>query len=373
MDKTDVKIDALKPLFGGVREGCGPLVMAGPCSAESREQTLRTARELSETGIRVFRAGVWKPRTKPGSFEGIGVRALAWLAEVRDKTGMLPVMEIATPVHLRQALRAGVTDFWIGARTTANPFAVQEMADALASLTPEQRDRITVLVKNPVNPDLELWIGALQRLYASGVRRLGAIHRGFSAYGETFYRNRPEWSIPIELRRRVPGLPVICDPSHIGGRRDLILPLSQQALDMDFDGLIIESHCDPDSALSDSAQQVTPAQLAGILSRLSPRRCCDARGSLDIYREEIDRIDDEIVSLLARRMDVADRIGRLKQREGMPVVQPSRYNALMARRAEEGRRLGLSPDFLRKVFGAIHEESVRVQVSLDGDIGGKDN
>lgn len=365
MEKTDAYIDGLQPLFGGLCRRVSPLVMAGPCSAESREQTLVTARMLSESGIRVFRAGVWKPRTRPGSFEGMGARALPWLAEVREQTGMLPVTEIATPVHLRQAMRAGIRDFWIGARTTANPFAVQELADALAALPVGERRDITLLVKNPVNPDLELWIGALQRLYAAGVRRLGAIHRGFSAYGETFYRNRPEWSIPIELKRRIPGLPVICDPSHIGGRRDLIEPLSQQALDMDFDGLIIETHCDPDSALSDSAQQVTPQALAGILARLSPRRGSGALGSLDIYREEIDRIDDEIVALLSRRMDVAEKIGRLKQREGMPVVQPKRYNALMARRADEGARQGLSPEFLRKVFGAIHEESVRVQVSLD--------
>lgn len=367
MGKTEEKIDGLGPLFGEEVSKDKPVIIAGPCSAESYEQTLCTARGLQECGIRVFRAGLWKPRTKPGSFEGVGARGLRWVREACSVCGMIPATEIASPSHLHQALRSGIHDFWIGARTTANPFAVQSLADALATLGSRELDRMTLLVKNPVNPDLELWIGALQRIHRSGVRRLGAIHRGFSAYGERYYRNRPEWSIPIELKRRVPGLPVICDPSHIGGRRDLILTLSQEALDMDFDGLIIESHCDPDGALSDSSQQVTPAELGRILGSLVRRSGAERTGVLDVYRDEIDRIDDEIVALLGRRMEVAGRIGELKQRAGMPVVQPARYNALMARRAEEGERVGLRPEFLRKVFGAVHEESVRLQVGIDKD------
>jgi len=357
----------LEPLFGEDGPGERPLVIAGPCSAESREQTLRTASELKEGGIRFFRAGLWKPRTKPGSFEGVGSRGLPWLSEVRQRLGMAVATEVATAAHVRLALGAGLDAFWIGARTSANPFAVQEIADVLAALPAARREAVTVLVKNPVNPDLELWIGALQRIYAAGIRRLGAVHRGFSAYGEHLYRNRPEWRIPIELRRRFPQLPLICDPSHIGGRRDLIQPISQQALDMDFDGLIIESHCRPDCALSDSGQQVTPGQLAEILGHLHIRSGHGAAESLRIYREEIDRIDTELVSLLARRMGVSAEIGRLKLSEGLPVIQPERYNDLMERRVAEAARMGLPEQFMRTLFGTIHEESVRRQLELGNE------
>lgn len=358
-------IDKLEPLFGSRPEPGRRIFIAGPCSAESRDQVLSAARELAAAGIRYFRAGLWKPRTKPGCFEGVGARGLPWLAEVRDRTGMTPVTEVATAAHLRGALRAGIDAFWIGARTSANPFAVQDIADEIASLPPDVRSRITMLVKNPVNPDLELWIGALERIYAAGVRRLGAVHRGFSAYGDHLYRNIPEWRIPIELFRRLPGLPVLCDPSHIGGRRELIMPLAQQAMDMDFSGLIIESHCDPDAALSDSAQQLTPHALADILTRLSFRKGAADKECLHMYREEIDRIDDEIISLLARRMDVSREIGRLKLREGLPVIQPDRYNDLMARRVADARGLGLDEGFMRNILSAVHAESVRQQVLLE--------
>lgn len=354
----------LDSLFGAEYSGQRPLVIAGPCSAESRGQTLRTAGELADAGVRFYRAGLWKPRTKPGSFEGVGARGLPWLAEVRNRLGMPVATEVATAAHVRLALNAGLDSFWIGARTSANPFAVQEIADVLATLPAARRDAITVLVKNPVNPDLELWIGALQRIYAAGIRRIGAVHRGFSAYGEHLYRNQPEWRIPIELRRRFPQLPLICDPSHIGGRRDLILPISQQAMDMDFDGLIIESHCDPDNALSDSAQQVTPACLAGILAALRIRSGAGAAESLRIYRDEIDRIDTELVSLLARRMSVSREIGKLKLSERLPVIQPERYNDLMERRVSDAVRMGLSGQFMKNIFGTIHEESVRQQLEL---------
>ncbi len=362
-----VEFKDLIPVFYAESQCGSPVIIAGPCSAESRAQTLRTAEELASAGIRYFRAGVWKPRTRPGSFEGVGAKALPWLAEVREKTDMTPMTEIASPAHLRNALRAGICTVWIGARTAANPFAVQEIADFISGLPRGEKDRMGVLVKNPVNPDLELWIGALQRLYRAGVRRLGAIHRGFSAYGNHLYRNVPEWRIPIELKRRIPSLPLICDPSHIGGRRDLIGKISQQALDMRFDGLIVESHCDPDCALSDSAQQVTPSELSTIL--LSLRSCPDstAEDSLRVYREEIDIIDEELVSLLSRRMEVARRIGGLKIREGVSVVQPGRYSMLMEHRVADGERLGLCPEFMRRILGVIHEESVRQLLSLRGN------
>ena len=258
----------LAPLFSSDIMSRRPFVLAGPCSAESESQIMEAARSLSAAGIKIFRAGVWKPRTKPGGFEGIGTPALQWLAKVKAETGMLIATEVANERHTREALDAGVDVLWIGARTSANPFAVQEIADVLAALPQERRDSLAVLVKNPVNPDLELWIGAMERINGAGIRRIGAIHRGFSAYGKHIYRNPPKWRIPIELHRRLPDLPIICDPSHIGGKRELIGPLSQQALDMNFDGLIIESHCHPDNALSDSAQQVTPEVLAYILDTL---------------------------------------------------------------------------------------------------------
>ena len=263
-----MSITDLKPLFDAELFGDSPIILAGPCSAESEAQVLEAARALSKEGIKIFRAGVWKPRTKPGGFEGIGSPALSWLRKVKEETGMLTATEVANTRHLEEALAAGIDVLWIGARTSANPFAVQELADIFASLTPERRDSLTVLVKNPVNPDLELWIGALERIYGSGIRRLGAIHRGFSSYGKHIYRNPPKWRIPIELHRRLPQLPIICDPSHIGGKRELIAPLSQQALDMNFDGLIIESHCHPEEALSDASQQLTPESLGYIVNSL---------------------------------------------------------------------------------------------------------
>ena len=361
MERT---LENLEPLFGVPQEPGHPVLIAGPCSAESRDQVLSVAMALASQGIRYFRAGIWKPRTKPGCFEGVGTRGLPWLAEVREKTGLVPVTEIASSVHLKSALRSGINAFWIGARTAANPFAVQDIADGLASLSFEKKSNITILVKNPVNPDIDLWIGALERLYDAGIRRLGAIHRGFSAYGEHLYRNVPEWRIPIELFRRVHGLPVLCDPSHIGGRREFILPISQQAMDMNFNGLIIESHCDPSSALSDSAQQVTPEELSKIIGSLTLRKDTDNKECLRVFREEIDRIDDDLISLLARRMEVSREIGGLKLRENLPVIQRDRYNDLMARRVVDGRRLGLDEDFMRNILSAIHEESVRQQLSL---------
>ena len=255
----------IKPIkFCGV-DSKRPVVIAGPCSAETEEQVMETAKDLAKNGVRIFRAGIWKPRTKPGGFEGVGSVGLTWLQEVKKETGMLVATEVANKQHVEEALNAGVDVLWIGARTSANPFAMQEIADSLVGAD------VPVLVKNPVNPDLELWIGAMQRIYNAGIRQIGAIHRGFSAYGKHLYRNMPQWHIPIELRRRMPELTLICDPSHIGGKRELVAPLSQQAMDMGFDGLIVESHCDPDSAWSDKSQQVTPEVLNFILNMLVVR------------------------------------------------------------------------------------------------------
>ena len=356
-----MEMNDLQPLFPGI--AAEELIMAGPCSAENPEQVMTTARELATNGIRVFRAGVWKPRTKPGGFEGIGAPALQWLADVKAETGMLIATEVANERHLREALDAGIDAIWIGARTAANPFAVQEIADVLAALPQERRDNLAVLVKNPVNPDLELWIGALERIYGAGIRRLGAIHRGFSAYGTHLYRNPPKWRIPIELKRRLPNLPLICDPSHIGGKRELIAPLSQQALDMKFDGLIIETHCNPDAALSDKDQQITPDVLNYILSTLVRRQSDSTTESLSILRQKIDRLDDELLELLANRMRVAREIGRYKREHDMPIVQPERYNSLMQNRVQAALHLDLGEEFIRTILSTIHEESVRQQLN----------
>ncbi|MBP2690747.1 MAG: bifunctional 3-deoxy-7-phosphoheptulonate synthase/chorismate mutase type II [Muribaculaceae bacterium] len=352
-------MDNLQPLFPTV-DSTKPIIIAGPCSAETEQQVLETARGLAANGIKIFRAGIWKPRTHPGGFEGVGEAGLAWLAKVKEETGMLTATEVANSQHVALALEARVDALWIGARTSANPFAMQEIADALAAAG---RD-VPVLVKNPVNPDLELWIGAMQRIYNAGIRRIGAIHRGFSAYGRHLYRNLPQWRIPIELRRRFPELPVFCDPSHIGGKRELIAPISQQALDMSFSGLIIESHCDPDCAWSDKTQQITPEVLNFILHTLVLRDKSTSTESLALLRQQIDRIDDELLELLDKRMRVAREIGHYKQEHSMPVIQAGRYNDLMQRRVATAEEMGMSPDFMRSVLAAIHEESVRQQIEI---------
>ena len=357
-------IKQLKPVFGTPIDREHPIVIAGPCSAESEEQTLSTARMLAGKGIKIFRAGVWKPRTKPGGFEGRGKAALEWLMKVKETTGMRIATEIANRKHLEEALTIDIDAVWIGARTSANPFAVQEIADALALLSPERKEMLTVLIKNPINPDLELWIGAIERIYASGMRRIGAIHRGFSSYGKHIYRNQPRWAIPIELSRRIPGLPIIFDPSHVGGRRDLVAKLAHQAIDMNFEGLIIESHCNPDCALSDASQQVTPDELASILRSLNKRGSSGTSVSLDDLREKIDRIDNELLELLSKRMVISREIGLYKKQHKLPVVQTGRYKDLMEKRVADGEKLELSPDFVRSFLACIHEESVRQQIEL---------
>ena len=352
-------MEELQPLFPSLSLS-RPVVIAGPCSAESEEQVLKTARELASNGIKIFRAGIWKPRTSPGGFEGVGLIGLPWLRKVKEETGMLTATEVANRKHVEQALEAGIDILWIGARTSANPFAMQEIADTLAAA----RVDIPVLVKNPVNPDLELWIGALKRLYNAGIRRLGAIHRGFSTYGQHIYRNLPQWRIPIELKRRYPDLPVFCDPSHIAGKRELIASVSQQAMDMNFYGLIVESHCDPDCAWSDKNQQVTPEVLSLILSTLVLRGESTTTESLSLLRRDIDRVDDELIELLARRMRIAAEIGQYKKEHNMPVIQADRYNDLMENRVKSAEAVGMSDEFIRTVLAAIHEESVRKQLEI---------
>ncbi len=352
----NTSFENIKPLPG--TDSHGHILIAGPCSAESRLQVLDTAQQLAAGGVKVFRAGVWKPRTRPGGFEGIGVPALSWLAEVKQTTGMLIATEVATRSHVEAAIQAGIDILWIGARTSANPFAVQEVADAIAAAP----RRPAVLVKNPICTDIELWIGALQRILSAGVQHIAASHRGFSSYGDSIYRNRPYWSIPIELHRRIPGLQIICDPSHIAGRRDLVETVASQALDMNFAGLIVEAHCAPDTALSDKAQQLTPSELLSMIARLHREPAQMQPEALDALRSHIDAIDDELVDVLRRRMEISAEIGRYKHAAGMSVVQPVRYNSLIERRVAAGTAVGLDPDFMRRLFSTIHEESVRHQL-----------
>lgn len=330
-------------------------IMAGPCSAESEAQTLGIAHELHTLGIRLFRASLWKPRTRPGGFEGVGEAGIPWLKRVHEELGMQVATEVATASHIDAMLSAGLTTFWIGARTTSSPFAMTEIAEALRGV------EATVLVKNPINPDVELWEGALLRLATVGIKHIGAIHRGFSTYGQSQYRNTPLWQIPIELKRRHPDLTIISDPSHIGGRRDLIEPLSRLAIEMHFDGLLIETHTEPDLALSDSYQQITPAVLAHIIERLPIPPADSEDDELRSLRTDIDRIDHNMLSLLAERMVLAARIGAHKRERNLCILQPARYRQLLEERIALGKQLGLDESFIHELFSSIHEASVHIQ------------
>ena len=335
-----------------------PFVIAGPCSAETEDQVMSTALELARKGCHNYRAGVWKPRTKPGGFEGKGEEALGWLRQVKVETGMCITTEVAKPEHVELCLKYDIDILWIGARTSANPFAMQDLADSLRGVD------IPVFVKNPVNPDLELWIGAMERINQAGVKRLAAIHRGFSSYDQKIYRNLPMWQIPMELHRRIPHLPLICDPSHIGGRRDLIAPLCQQAMDLGFDGLIIESHCNPDAAWSDAKQQIAPDVLDYILSLLVVRDEHSTTEGITLLRKQIDELDNDLMELLAKRMRVCREIGQYKKEHNMTVYQANRYNEILEKRGAQGSLMGMDANFIAKVFEGVHEESVRQQIEI---------
>lgn len=353
----------LEPLSSwGIKNTKRPLIIAGPCSAETEEQTVNTAMELSKRGIEIFRAGIWKPRTRPNSFEGVGTVGLSWLRSVKKETGMLTAIEVANVRHVFEALKYGVDILWIGARTSANPFAVQEIADALNGVD------IPVLVKNPVNPDVELWIGAIERINKAGINKLGAIHRGFSSYEKSLYRNVPQWQIPIELRRRMRNLPVICDPSHISGNAEYVLEISQKAMDLSHDGLIIESHLNPKKALSDAKQQLTPDQLIEILNKLVLRESKsekkEAQSSLMELRNQIDMIDDELLNILERRMLVADNIGKVKKENNIRILQTNRWDEILNKMMLKGNKKGLSQEFIDKLFRAVHQESINHQTKI---------
>lgn len=346
-----------QPILGA--EHKRPLLIAGPCSAETEEQVLQTARELAPQGIDLFRAGIWKPRTRPGEFEGIGTPGLAWLRRVKEETGLRTTTEVANTQHVFEALKYGIDVLWIGARTTVNPFSVQEVADALAGVD------IPVLIKNPVNPDLKLWIGAIERVYKAGIRRIAVIHRGFSHHGETRYRNVPRWQIPIELKRLFPDLPILCDNSHICGRRDTLQAVAQQALDFNYDGLMTEVHPTPDAAWSDAAQQITPAQYGLLTQELHFRESGGEDATflqnIDHLRHQIDDIDEELFQMLAQRMKLAQGIGEYKKRNNIAIVQPARWNEIVERATAKARTQGLSDDFVEMVLRAIHEESIKQQ------------
>lgn len=342
-----------------MKEG-GINFIAGPCSAESREEVLKAAADLKALGVDTFRAGLWKPRTSPSSFEGVGAEGLPWLIEVRDTLGLRVATEVASPDHVRTCLAAGLDLLWLGARTTANPFLVQEIADSLSGVS-----GVTVLVKNPVSPDLELWAGAIERLRSAGITDIIAVHRGFSSFEKLRYRNNPLWQIPVQLKGRFPGLKVYCDPSHIAGEASLVPEVAQKALDLGFDGLMVEVHPDPSEALSDAAQQLSPAAFAAMASGLSARSAGSSDASFNerlcALRARIDEIDDSLVALLADRMAASREIGELKKEGGVAIVQSSRWDEVLASALALGRSRGLPEDLVRDLFTLLHEASISVQ------------
>lgn len=337
-----------------------PLIISGPCSAETEEQMLATASQLAATGkVDILRAGIWKPRTRPGSFEGVGTKGLPWLQKAKELTGLPVAVEVATGKQVEDALHFGVDVLWIGARTTVNPFSVQDVADALKGVD------VPVLIKNPINPDLELWIGAAERVAKAGIKNIGLIHRGFSSYGNTEYRNAPMWHLAIEMKRRFPEMLMINDPSHICGRRDILQEVAQKAIDLDFDGLIIESHIDPDNAWSDAKQQVTPAVLGAMIDAMIWRKediiSEELHIQMDKMRAQINQLDDELLQLLGQRMKVADKIGQYKKDNNITILQTNRWNAILERAFVKGGQLGLSQEFITKYFDAVHMESINHQ------------
>jgi chorismate mutase len=340
-----------------------PLIISGPCSAETEEQVIETATRLKNTGkVDVLRAGIWKPRTRPGSFEGVGTKGLSWMTQAKKITGLPTAIEVATGKQVEDALHFGVDVLWIGARTTVNPFSVQEVADALRGVN------VPVLIKNPINPDLELWLGAIERVAKAGIKNIGLIHRGFSSYGNTEYRNAPMWHLAIEMKRRLPLMMMINDPSHISGNRTLLQSVAQKAIDLDYDGVMIESHIDPDNAWSDAKQQVTPERLAEILNGIKWRHETTTERefvvALEKLREQINHIDDELMQLLGQRMKIADKIGQYKKENDITVLQTNRWNELLERAFRKGESLGLSKEFITKYYDAVHMESINHQTTI---------
>jgi len=354
MIREEMKIDSFYK-----DNGKKPYWIAGPCSAESEEQMLSTARALSDSGIDLFRAGSWKPRTRPNSFEGLGTDALDWLKLVKEETGLAVTTEVANASHVEETLKRGIDVIWLGARTTVNPFSVQEIADALKGVD------VPVLIKNPINPDLKLWLGAIERIYNSEIKQIGVIHRGFSTYGSDKYRNQPRWQIAIELRRLFPELTMICDSSHISGRRNLLEEVSQKAFDLNYDGIMLEVHPDPQAALSDPEQQITPDTFKEIKNRLQYRQAFtdneEFLQSIDNFRHQIDEIDDEIISLLANRMQLADKIGAYKKRNNISILQTKRWSEILQKNVDKGQKLNLSKEFVSSMFKAVHQESINRQ------------
>jgi len=337
-----------------------PIIISGPCSAETEEQLITTCKQLAATKkVDVLRAGIWKPRTKPGSFEGVGAEGLKWLAEAKKETGLKTAVEVANVKHVYSALKHNVDILWLGARTTVNPFAVQEIADALAGVD------VTVLLKNPINPDLALWEGGIERMLKTGVDKVGVIHRGFSKYGVSNFRNAPQWQIPIELKHRFPELTMICDPSHICGKRETLQEVAQKALDLNFDGLMIESHMNPEVALSDASQQVTPADLVKLLNKLVLRtNKLPAKGAnteLDLLRQSINVLDSELIDVLSKRMETSDKIGSYKKANGVKILQTNRWDEILTTSTNEAQEKGLTKEFIERVLTNIHIESINRQ------------
>jgi chorismate mutase len=337
-----------------------PMIISGPCSAETEEQVLETATRLAKTGkVDILRAGIWKPRTRPGSFEGIGTKGLPWMQQAKKITGLPVTVEVATAKQVEDALTFDVDVLWIGARTTVNPFSVQDVADALRGVD------VPVLIKNPINPDLELWTGAVERVAKAGIKQIGLIHRGFSSYGNTEYRNAPMWHLAIEMKRRNPELLMINDPSHISGRRDILLDVAQKAIDLDMDGLIIESHIDPDKAWSDAKQQITPERLGEMISQIVWRKedinSEEYHAALEKLRQQINHLDDELMQILSQRMSIAEKIGEYKKNNNITILQTNRWNEILERAFKKGEKLNLSKEFITKYFDAVHMESINHQ------------
>lgn len=350
-----------QPLVEG-KSGSEPLIIAGPCSAETEAQVMRTAHALAPQKIDFFRSGIWKPRTRPDSFEGVGKKGLAWLRRVKEETGLKVTTEVANTQHVYEALKYGIDALWIGARTTVSPFSVQEVADALQGVD------VPVMVKNPINPDLKLWIGAIERLHKVGLTRIGAIHRGFSYHGATKYRNVPRWQIAIDLKRHLPGIPVICDNSHICGRRDILQDVAQKAFDLNFDGLMTEVHPNPDEAWSDAKQQITPDRFKVMMGELIRRQATtddmEFLENIEHLRHEIDELDDELLNLLGSRMGLSERIGEYKKRNNISILQTTRWNEILERAMQKGKVRGLSEEFITVLLKAIHQESINRQVKV---------